>query len=163
MLSPARDFMLSADRMPPVDLATQDESLAAWAFVHPIAMATVIVLGLFVYGTGLRLRDDRLKQRQADQRQKDRHTRIAQPFVLLFLLGFVAGPLSSVYTRGWTAMTTTHGWLGSAAVLLFAAAGFLGMFLAHERSDRASLHGLLAVFGGMLAVAAALAGIELLP
>ena len=155
--------MLSAVPMFPVDLANQDETLATWAFVHPIAMAVVIVLGLFVYATGMRLRERRVKKKPTPKEHKDRHTRIAQPFVLLFFAGFIAGPLSAVYIRGFAPMNSAHGWLGAAALLLFATAGSLGMGLKQGRSSRAAVHGLLAVLGAMLALAAAIAGIELLP
>ena len=91
------------------------------------------------------------------------HLRLAKPAVVLILIGFLAGPVSSFWLRGWDPFEKLHSWLGLAAASLFVAAAVLGRRLEQRRGGRPDLHGLLGLLGVLTAALTAMAGLVLLP
>jgi len=121
-------------------------------YLHPIAMVFVLALGLFVLREGLAVRDGRLTRRP---RSSARHRRLGKIVVVLALAGFGAGLAS---------MGLLHAWLGLGAFLGFSIGGAIGLSL--ERRIRAlprSIHAVTASIGLLLGLAAAVAGLAILP
>ena len=58
-------------------------------------------------------------------------------------IGFLAGPLSSFWLRGWVPFGKLHAWLGLLAAVLFAVTAALGYRLQERRSGSSDAHGLL--------------------
>ena len=92
-----------------------------------------------------------------------RHLRLAKPAIVVLLIGFVAGPASSFWLRGWEPFGKLHSWLGLTAAALFVATAALGHRLEQRRTGRADLHGLLGLLGVLVAALTAMAGLVLLP
>lgn len=137
--------------------------LRALAHLHPAWMLLSILLAVLTLRAGLALRRARLGRAPRDPGLRRRHLRLAKPAVVLVLIGFVGGPISAVWLRGWEPLTSLHGMLGLAVASLFAAAGLVGRRLEHGRSRAFEAHarlGALAVLGAALA---AVAGFVLLP
>lgn len=112
---------------------------------------------------GLRLRRARLGRAPRDASLRPRHLRLAKPAVVMVLIGFLAGPISAVWLRGWEPFSSFHGGLGLLVASLFAGAGLIGRRLERGRSRAFEAHawlGALAVLGAALA---AVAGFVLLP
>ena len=91
------------------------------------------------------------------------HLRLARPAIALLLIGFVAGPVSAFWLRGWSPFAKLHSWLGLLAAALFVAAAVLGHRLQEGRGGRSDLHGLLGLLGVLAGALAAMAGMVLLP
>jgi len=83
--------------------------------------------------------------------------------VLVLLVGFAGGPLSSVVLRDWEPLRSLHGVLGLCAATLFATTGVLGLRLARGDRSRRDLHGLLGTLAMLVGALAAAAGFVLLP
>ena len=124
-----------------------DPTLALFAWIHPVLIGASLLAALVVYTTGLRLREVRTRNHPAQPGTRRLHTRLGRPVVLLLVGGFATGPVSSVFVRDWPLLSTFHGWTGIGAVTAFAVAGLLGLRLHDHRSQRATLHGLLALLG----------------
>ncbi len=133
-------------------------------------MLVSLTLSLVALRTGLRLRRARLRRTPAPRGTRATHIRVAKVAVAMLMLGFVAGPLSSYFLRGWTPFETFHGLAGGIAAVLFAATALRGRALElgparGGTNDPAArdAHALLALaavgFGGM----AAFAGFVLAP
>lgn len=144
---------------------THHDPLAYWlAWAHPVWMVLSLALTAAALRAGLRLRSARLRRVRRGAEAVPRHVRRAKPAVAMLGLGFVAGPLSAVFLRGWEPFGTAHAWLGTLAVALFAATAALGLRL-ERRGTRPAVeaHAWLAL-GACLAAAAALGtGFVLLP
>jgi hypothetical protein len=112
---------------------------------------------------GLRLR--RARQRGERHRPGDRrrHLRLAKTALVLLSVGFVAGPASAVWLRGWDPFSTLHAWAALLALTLFAATGWLGRQLERGALARRELHAALGLLAVLVAVAALLTGLVLLP
>ena len=91
------------------------------------------------------------------------HLRLAKPAVVLILLGFVAGPISSFWLRGWEPFQKLHSWLGLLSAALFVATAVLGRRLELRRGGRPDLHGLFGLLAVLAAALTAMAGLVLLP
>ena len=65
--------------------------------------------------------------------------------------------------RGWSALSTAHGAVASAALATFLATGTLGWRLEHGRSRAVEWHARLAALSVLLAAAAIGTGFVLLP
>jgi hypothetical protein len=120
-------------------------------------------LALLTLRAGLAVRRARLGRAPRDASLRRRHLRLAKPAVALLLIGFLAGPLSAVWLRGWEPFHSLHGVLGLAVASLFTAAAILGRRLERGRGSARTAHawlGALAVLGAALA---AVAGFVLLP
>jgi hypothetical protein len=112
---------------------------------------------------GLRLRAGRLRGARGLAAERRRHLRLAKLSVPMLFAGFLAGPASAVWLRGWEAFATLHSWIAIVALLLFAATAWLGRQLEHGALGRREIHGRLAI-AALLAGAAALGtGFVLLP
>ena len=146
-----------------MDPARFDPTLALFTWIHPVLIGASLLAALVVYTTGLRLREARTRKRPPQPGTRQLHTRLSRPVVLLLLGGFATGPVSSIILRDWPLLSTFHGWAGMGAIAAFVTTGVLGLRLADRRSQRATLHGLLALLGMFLGLVAAIAGIELLP
>ena len=126
-------------------------------------MLISLALALLTLRAGLALRRARLGRAPLDPGLRRRHLRLAKPAVTLILAGFVGGPLSALWLRGWDPFTSFHGVLGLTVASLFAATALLGRRLERGRSRAFEAHarlGALAVLGAALA---AVAGFVLLP
>jgi hypothetical protein len=88
----------------------------------------------------------------------------------MLMLGFVAGPLSTYFLRGWTPFDTFHGVTGGIAGVLFAFTAMRGRALergparggANDPGSR-DMHAILALASVAFGAAAAFAGFVLLP
>jgi len=126
-------------------------------------MLVSIVLAGLTLRAGLALRRARRGRAPRDPKLRRRHLQLAKPTVVLILAGFVGGPLSALWLRGWEPFASLHGALGLTVAMLFAAAALLGRRLERGRSRAFEAHarlGALAVLGAALA---AVAGFVLLP
>ena len=131
------------------------------AYAHPLAMVLILLLAVWVLRLGLELRRARLARRPADPA---RHARLARWLVPLVVLGWGAGLASMVWLRGRPALESVHFPLASSALLGMGAAGAIGLAMERGRALRArSAHALLGAGGVLLALAAAIAGLALLP
>lgn len=135
----------------------------AWlAYLHPVAMAAVLALGVYVLREGLRINLGRQRRRPYDSR---RHRRAARIFVVLAVAGFASGLLSMGVLRGKPLFGSVHAWLTSGALVGFVAGGALGLRL--ERAGLAprlrGAHAFCASAGLLLGLAAAVAGFAILP
>ncbi len=126
-------------------------------------MLLSLALASLALRTGLALRRARRGRGRRSPTLRRSHLRLARPAVLLLLVGFVAGPISAVWLRGWEALETFHGVLGVIAAALFAWAGVLGQRIARGRSYARDTHALLGVLGILGGALAAVAGFSLLP
>ena len=131
------------------------------AYLHPLAMLALLVLGLGVLREGLRVRRARLRGRRFDSR---RHRRLGRWFVGLTLLGFSAGLASAVGLRDMPPLGSVHAWFACSALVGLASAGGLGLRL--ERGGGMSLRTLHMLCGGiglLVALGGAVAGFAILP
>lgn len=129
-------------------------------------MLVALVLVAFALRRGLQLRQQRQGRATTDRPRGEllaAHLRLAKPAVVLVLTGFIAGPISAVWLRGWEPFSKLHAWLGLAAATLFALAAFWGHALETGRSREAGRHGLTAGLAVLIAAVAAVAGFVLLP
>jgi hypothetical protein len=125
-------------------------------------LASLALAGATLHA-GLRLRAGRLRGAPGRAAQRRRHLRLAKLAVPLLLAGFLGGPASAVWLRGFEPFATLHAWVACLALLLFAATGWLGLRLERGALRWRELHALLAV-AALLAGAAALGtGFVLLP
>ena len=126
-------------------------------------MLASLVIAVLTLRSGLALRRARAGRDALAPRGRERHLKLAKPAVALLLVGFAAGPLSSVWLRGFEPLRSFHGAVGLAAALCFAAAGLAGLRLEAGRSRAYGAHALLGGAGLLLGALAAVAGITLLP
>ena len=116
---------------------------------------------------GLQMRQKRLGREKPGTRQKAvlrrSHLLLAKPAVAAIVMGFVAGPISAWWIRGWTPLSTFHAVLGGTAALLFGACAVWGRRVEAGDGEARNLHGLLGVLALLLAGAASVAGFVLLP
>ena len=91
------------------------------------------------------------------------HLRFAKPGVALVCLGFLAGPISAFWLRGWTPFATFHAWLGILTAALFIAVAILGRRLERRRGRPVDAHAILAALAVLAAAIAVVAGLVLLP
>jgi Protein of unknown function (DUF4079) len=126
-------------------------------------MLASLALATATLRAGLRLRAARLRGARGLAAARRRHLRLAKLSVPMLFAGFLAGPASAVWLRGWDPFATLHSWIAIVAVLLFAATAWLGRQLEHGDVGRREIHGRLAI-AALLAGAAALGtGFVLLP
>jgi hypothetical protein len=133
------------------------------AYLHPAWMVTSLALAALALRAGLALRRSRLGRLPRAAGLRRAHLRIAKPAVVVVLLGFVAGPVSAWWLRGWEPFETFHALVGTLVAGLFAAAAVVGRRIETGRSRAFDAH---ALFGGLallLAALAAVAGFALLP
>jgi hypothetical protein len=131
------------------------------AYLHPVAMLAVLGLGLVVLIEGLHIRRGRIVGQPWGSR---RHRRFARIFLALVAVGFVAGLASMAFLREKPVFGSVHAALTSAALVGFAAGGYLGLRLERDlRSPLRGLHAIGASLGLLLALAAAVAGFAILP
>lgn len=137
------------------------------AYVHPAWMLMALALVLLALRAGLRLRGQRQGRVLRPARPRGEllaaHLRLAKPAVVLVLVGFVAGPLSAVWLRGWQPFSKFHGWLGLLTAALFALAAFWGHALETGKSRDVGRHAVTAALAVLAAAAAVIAGFVLLP
>jgi hypothetical protein len=129
-------------------------------------MLVALSLSFFALRAGLSMRRRRLRGQPPERGLLASHLRLARPAVVLVLTGFVGGPLSAWWLRGWTPFENFHAWLGVLAAGLFGSAGWLGLRLQRGRLSRArgaNLHGLLGTLAMLAGAVAAAAGMVLLP
>jgi hypothetical protein len=126
-------------------------------------MIASIALAIAALRVGLVLRRARAARRAPPRGTRQRHLRLAKPAVVLVLIGFVAGPLSSVLLRGWFPLATFHGVLGALVAALFTAAAVYGQRLEKRGAGSRQAHALLGGLAVLGAIVAAVAGFVLLP
>jgi hypothetical protein len=131
------------------------------AYVHPLLMAASLLLAVQVLRLGLRLRSARLARRATDPA---RHVALARWVVPLVVFGWTAGLASMAWLRERPLLESAHFPLASAAALGIGAAGCVGLALERGRALGArSAHALLGAGGLLLGLAAAVAGMAILP
>jgi len=126
-------------------------------------MIASVVLAVAALRAGLAIRRAREAKCAPRPGSRQRHLRLAKPAVVLVAIGFVAGPVSAVWLRGWESFATFHSAVGVLVVMLFGAAAVYGYRLARGEQRARQLH---ALFGGLAVLAsllAAVAGFVLLP
>lgn len=133
------------------------------AWLHPAWMAVGLALGGLALRSGLALRRARAGRAPRTPALRPAHLRVAKPAVLMLLVGFVAGPVSAVWLRGWDAFHSFHSWVGLSAAALFAAAAVQGHRIEVHGSRRFDRHALLGGLALLLGGLAAVAGFVLLP
>jgi len=106
-----------------------------------VASLGVVALAL---RAGLRLRRARFGREPKTPDLRRTHLRLAKPAVALICVGFLAGPISALWLRGWTPLATFHAWLGMLAAAVDA-------------------HAILAGLAVLAAAVAVVAGLVLLP
>ena len=131
------------------------------AYVHPAAMTAVLGLGLLVLREGLRLRRARLLDRPFDS---VRHRRVAQVFVALIAVGYASGLLSMGRLRAEPLFDSVHVIFTTGALAGLVLAFALGKHLQHKPDPTIrAVHLGCGTVGLLLALAAAVAGIAILP
>jgi hypothetical protein len=133
-------------------------------------MLVSLTLSLVALRTGLRLRRTRLRKQPAPRGTRATHIRVAKISVVMLLVGFVSGPLSSYLLRGWTPFETFHGLAGGVAGVLFVATALRGRALelgparggANDPGTR-DAHALFALAAVGMGAMAAFAGFVLTP
>jgi hypothetical protein len=126
-------------------------------------MIASLGLAALALRAGLRLRRGRIARTRRTPGQLRDHLRLAKPAIVLILVGFVAGPLSAFWLRGWTPFSSLHAWLGLLVASLFGVVAMLGWRLEHGRGRPVEAHGILAGLAVLAAAVAAVAGFVLLP
>jgi polyferredoxin len=113
--------------------------------------------------SGLALRRSRMGRARRTPELRPRHLRLAKPAVVLALLGFAGGPVSSVWLRGWDAFSSFHGVLGVLVTGLFAGAAVIGRRIERHGARSFDVHALMGALAFLLGALAAVAGFVLLP
>lgn len=126
-------------------------------------MAAAVTAAAMALRAGLALRRARLGRGPRAAGMRRAHLRLAKAAVAMVLLGFAAGPASSVWLRGWEPFASFHGLLGAGVAGLFATAAVLGRRLERGRSRARDAHALLGGLAVLLAAVGAVAGFVLLP
>ncbi len=125
-----------------------------------VASLGVVALAL---RAGLRLRRARYGREPRTPDLLRSHLRLAKPAIALICVGFLAGPISAAWLRGWTPFATFHAWLGVLAAALFLAVAILGRRLERHRGRPVDAHAVLAGLAVLAAAVAVVAGLVLLP
>ncbi len=125
-----------------------------------VASLGVVALAL---RAGLRLRRARYGREPRTPDLLRSHLRFAKPAIALICVGFLAGPISAAWLRGWTPFATFHAWLGVLAAALFLAVAILGRRLERHRGRPVDAHAVLAGLAVLAAAVAVVAGLVLLP
>jgi hypothetical protein len=112
---------------------------------------------------GLRLRHARFGREPRTPDLRRTHLRFAKPAVALICVGFLAGPISAFWLRGWTPFATFHAWLGILTAALFIAVAILGRRLERRRGHPVDAHAIVAALAVLAAAIAVVAGLVLLP
>ena len=135
--------------------------MRALVYVHPAVMVVVLGLGLLVLREGLILRRSRLLGRGRDSR---RHRRLARPFVAVVVLGYLLGLASMGLLRGEPPLRSFHALLTTGALTGVVSAYLLGRRLERRPSPWVrTAHLICGAVGLLLALAAGVAGIAILP
>jgi len=125
-----------------------------------VASLAVVALAL---RAGLRLRRARFRRWPTPPGLLREHLRFAKPAIAAVLVGFLAGPISAIWLRGWKPFETFHAWVGVLAVGLFLASAALGWRLERHRGRPVDAHAILAGLAVLAAAVAVVAGLVLLP
>ncbi len=133
------------------------------AHVHPLVMATGLLVAGLALRTGLEIRRRRRRAQPPGAALRRRHLALAKPAVVVLVLGFVGGPASSYWLRDWTPFERLHGWVGLLALALFVATAALGRRLEEGRRSAADTHAALAMLAILAGGVAAFTGFVLLP
>lgn len=125
-------------------------------------MVVAIALAGLSLKRGLANRNARRKRALRTREMRAAHLRVAKPAVVLILVGFVAGPASAAWLRGWGVFESLHGWIGITGALLFMATGFYGRRLERGNAGATETHAVLGLLSVLAAAMAAVAGFALL-
>jgi hydrogenase-4 membrane subunit HyfE len=126
-------------------------------------MLSSLVLAGLALRVGLVMRRRRQQGARREAALILRHLRWAKPAVILILIGFVGGPISSYLLRGWQPFERLHGYLALLVVGLFSITGVLGLRLERGRGRPVEAHAWLALIAMLAAAVTAVAGFVLLP
>ena len=145
-----------------MSVATVASRSVIWlAYLHPVAMIAILALGIVVLREGLRIRRARLTARPVES---ERHRWLAKRFVPLAALGFCAGLASMAWLRDRDVFESVHSFLALGALVGLVLGGLLGLRLERRASPRLrAFHSLCAGLGLLIGLAAAIAGIAILP
>ena len=89
--------------------------------------------------------------------------RVAKPAVAAVLIGFLGGPVSSVFLRDWEPFRTFHSGAGLVAAALFIGTAVLGRRLERGTARSFDTHALLGMLAVLAALVAGVAGFVLMP
>jgi hypothetical protein len=126
-------------------------------------MVAGLALAALTLRAGLALRRSRLGRQPRAAGLRRTHLRIAKPAVVVILVGFVGGPVSAWWLRGWEPLGTFHALVGTLVAGLFAAAAVAGRRIETGASRGFDAHALLGGLALLLGALAAVAGFALLP
>jgi lysylphosphatidylglycerol synthetase-like protein (DUF2156 family) len=124
--------------------------------------AAVLACGLALR-SGMAMRRSRRFRSRRSPGLREKHLAIAKPAVAAIVLGFIGGPISTLWLRDWEPLRTFHAWIGIAAAALFIAAMLMGRRLERRESRAFDIHALLGLFAMLAALVAFVAGFVLLP
>jgi hypothetical protein len=124
--------------------------------------AAVLACGVALRSGMSMRRSRRFRSRRAPA-LREKHLAFAKPAVAAIVLGFIGGPISSLWLRDWEPLRTFHAWIGIAAGALFIAAMLMGRRLERGKSRAFDAHALLGLLAMLAALVAFVAGFVLLP
>ena len=90
-------------------------------------MVVCLTVLFAVLRIGLKMRRRRLGGAPRDLKLIRLHLKLAKPAVLLTMLGFIGGGLSSSLIRNWSLFETFHSLLGLITLCLFALTAYFGL------------------------------------
>ena len=133
------------------------------AYVHPAWIVAATLACGVALRAGMALRRSRRFRTPRSPGLLEKHLAIAKPAVVAIVLGFIGGPISSLWLRDWEPLRSFHAWIGIAAAALFIAAMLLGRRLERRESRAFDTHALLGLLAILAALVAFVAGFVLLP
>lgn len=131
--------------------------------MHPVWTLCGVLAAALALRVGLQMRKARQRGERRPPEWRRKHLRIAKPAVAIVLIGFLAGPLSSIYLRDWTPFERFHSWVAIVAAGLFGAAAVLGRRMERGEGRQLDAHGWLGLLAVLAAAVAAVSGFVLLP
>jgi hypothetical protein len=147
----------------PIDPAAREVFSRFLAYGHPFWMVVTTGLLALALREGLSLRKARARGTGISSRARMLHVKVARVAVVALVLGAMAGPLSAVYLRGWSAFGTLHAWVASSVATLAIVTAVFGLRLYRGTGNRTALHGWLGLATVFGTAAAFLTGLVLLP
>ena len=136
------------------------------AYIHPAAQVAILILGLYLLGLGLRIRNNRRLGAGPDTaRLAGLHIRLARWFTALLAIGYILGPLGMHYALGESLFVTAHSYFGTLALSLFLGTAYLGrkLRIAPGKDDIRQIHTFCAFIAVFVSLAVAVLGFQLLP
>lgn len=125
-------------------------------------VASILLCGVALRAGLLLRRSRRFRQRRSPG-LRESHLRFAKPAAVAVLIGFVGGPVSAVWLRGWQPFGTFHGIVGLLGAALFVATYVLGRRLERGPTRPFDAHAITGLLAMLAALVAGVAGFVLMP